>query len=236
MPRRGQLTGRVGREKCTPEQAEFANVLRGVYNARLAHATLEANAQRIYCSATSLSQALGAHRVPTEAMVASMYKAAEESPGSPLPVSLETLLELRRSAAAASVLARNGLTPAVVGGVVPGGDRHNASRRIGQTASQPVPAWDGAKAAAELVSTGRLSELSALMAHTAATLSPDEIALAAAALEAADLDLASDALLRGAGRRGAAFALAVVVSLTRQGLYAKVPAVLAGTDSAEYER
>lgn len=235
MPRRGQLTGRVGREKCTPEQAEFTNALRDVYNARLALATLEANAQRIYCSATSLSQALGAHRVPTEAMVASMYKAAEESPGSPLPVSLETLQELRRSAAAASVLARNGLTP-TVGGVVPEGHRHNASRRNGQAAAQPVPTWEGVKAAAELVSTGRLSELSALMAHTAATLSPDEIALAAAALGAADLDLASDALLRGAGRRGAAFALAVVVSLTQKGLYAKVPAVLAGTDSAEYER
>lgn len=231
MPRRGQLTGRAGLEKCTPEEAEFADALQRVYNARLAQATQQANAQRIYCSATSLSQALGAHRVPTEAMVVRIYRAAEESPGSPLPVSLETLLRLRRSAAAASLLARNGLTP-VIGGV-PEGDRQAASCRTGQPASQPIPAWEGVEAAADLTSAGRFSELSALMTHTALALSPEEIALAAAALGATRLELASDALLRGAGRRGTAFALAVVTRLTRIGLHAQVPAVLAGTGSAE---
>ena len=231
MPRRGQLTGKVGRDKCTPEQAEFASALRGVYDARLAQATLAANAKRLYCSPGSLSQALGAHRVPTEALVASIYRAAEESPGGPLAMSLNALLELRRSAAAAGLLARKGLTPAV--GVAPVPDRHNADSGIDESGDRPLPSWDGTAAAAELESVGRFSELSALMAHAAAALPPEEIARAAAALTDAGLDHAADALLRGAGRRGPAFALAVVSSLTRQGFHTQVSAVLAGTNFTE---
>lgn len=229
MPRRGQLTGRVGHENCTPEQAEFAEALRGVYSARLAHATLEVNAKRFYCSAPSLSQAFGAHRVPAETLVTRLYRAAEASPGPPLAVTLETLLELRRSAAAASILARNGLAPA--GGVAPVEDRHNASSPADEPVAESAPRWDGTEAAAALVSAGRLSELSALMSHAAAALSPDEIAIAAADLTAAGFERATDALLRGAGRRGPAFALSVVSSLTQKGLHSQVSAVLAGTGS-----
>ncbi|MBR7833822.1 hypothetical protein KDL01_11130 [Actinospica durhamensis] len=231
MPRRGQLTGKVGREKCTPEQEEFADALRGIYDTRLAHATLAANAKRLYCSPGALSQALGAHRVPAEDFVTSMYRVAEESPGEPLGVSLEALLELRRSAAAAGLLARKGLAPAV--GVAPVRHRHNADSGINESGDEPAPCWDGTAAAAELESAGRFSELSALMAHAAAALPPGEIALASAALTAAGLDHATDALLRGAGRRGPAFALSVVSSLTHVGLHAHVPAVLAGSDSME---
>jgi len=231
LPRRGQLNGTAGRENCTPEQVRLSDALRALYDP-LTHATMEQNATLLFCTQSTLSQALGAHRVPDEQFVARLYDLAEsasQAQGLPMPFQLADLMELRNDAAAAQMLARRGLTvPAAVAPVpLSAGDR-----RDGNTAARAASTldWEGTAAISELTAAGRFSELASLLAHMSGAMSAAEVAGAAAALRLAELPDAAEMLLRGAGRRGHATALAVVDALARAGQHEDIPAVLAGAD------
>jgi hypothetical protein len=237
LPRRGQVNGIAGRENCTPEQLGLSNALRAVYGP-LSHATMQENARSLYCTQSTLSQALGAHRVPDEAFVKRLYSladAASRAQGEPMPIGLAELLELRNRAEAAHLLARRGLAAAVSVAPVPpqAGDRRDGNTAAGSAA---VEEWGGLAAVSEMAAAGRLSELAAFLVHASGAMSAEEVALASAALQAAELSDAADMLLRAAGRRGAEAALAVVDALTRAGRPGDIPAVLAGSGSAPLSR